>query len=227
MELELFGVPGSVRIDHGVWLRQHGVDGLAVIHASGSANKGTELFEVNVNIYSATGGFTERVVASRARLEPGVWILTDATISAPGEETRAVSSYMLATSLTPEQAEAASTPPQSTGFWSLNTVGNETADAGLDATGYRLQFQSLLARPLLLVAMVLVAASFSMRFSRMGGVTQTLAYGVAAGFVLYIATKVLSDLGSAALISPSIAAWSPAIVGAMLGALMLLYQEDG
>ena len=227
MELELFGVPGSVRIDHGVWLRQHGVDGLAVIHASGSANKGTELFEVNVNIYSATGGFTERVVASRARLEPGVWILTDATISAPGEETRAVSSYMLATSLTPEQAEAASTPPQSTGFWSLNTVGNETADAGLDATGYRLQFQSLLARPLLLVAMVLVAASFSMRFSRMGGVTQTLAYGVAAGFVLYIATKVLSDLGSAALISPSIAAWSPAIVGTMLGTLMLLYQEDG
>ena len=31
------GVQGSVRIDHGVWLRQHGVDGLAVIHATGSA----------------------------------------------------------------------------------------------------------------------------------------------------------------------------------------------
>jgi lipopolysaccharide export system permease protein len=134
---------------------------------------------------------------------------------------------MFATSLTPEQAAAASIPPQSTAFWNLTTVANETADAGLDATGYWLHYQNLLARPLLLVAMVLVAASFSMRFSRMGGVTQTLAYGVVAGFVLYIATKVLSDLGSAALISPSVAAWSPAIVGVMLGALMLLYQEDG
>ena len=41
------------------------------------------------------------------------------------------------------------------------------------------------------------------------------------------ATKVLSDLGSASLISPAVAAWSPAVVGAMLGALVLLYQEDG
>jgi lipopolysaccharide export system permease protein len=75
--------------------------------------------------------------------------------------------------------------------------------------------------------MVLVAASFSLRFFRMGGVAKTVSYGVGAGFVLYIATKVLSDLGSASLISPAVAAWSPAVVGAMLGALVLLYQEDG
>lgn len=75
--------------------------------------------------------------------------------------------------------------------------------------------------------MVLLAASFSLRFSRMGGVGITLSYGVAAGFVLYIGTKVLSDLGGAGLISPFVAAWSPAIVGVMIGALILLYQEDG
>ena len=50
---------------------------------------------------------------------------------------------------------------------------------------------------------------------------------VASGFVLYIGTKVLSDLGGAGLISPFVAAWSPAIVGVMIGALILLYQEDG
>jgi lipopolysaccharide export system permease protein len=227
LEVELFGVPGSVRIDHGVWLRQHGVDGLAVIHATGSAKQGAELFEVSVNIYSATGGFLERVEAARARLEPGVWVLSDAVVSAPGEETRQVKSYLLATSLTPEQAAAVNTPPQSTPFWSLPTVAAKTAEAGLDETAYRIQFQALLSRPLLLIAMVLVAASFSLRFFRMGGVAKTVSYGVGAGFVLYIATKVLSDLGSASLISPAVAAWSPAVVGAMLGALVLLYQEDG
>ena len=112
-------------------------------------------------------------------------------------------------------------------FWALPEVAENTAEAGLDATAYRLQYQSLLSRPVLLVAMVLLAASFSLRFSRMGGVGQTLSYGVAAGFVLYIGTKVLSDLGGAGLISPFVAAWSPAIVGVMIGALILLYQEDG
>ena len=51
--------------------------------------------------------------------------------------------------------------------------------------------------------------------------------GVVAGFVLYVATKLVSDLGGAGFLSAPIAAWSPAIVGCMLGSLVLLHQEDG
>lgn len=227
MEFELFGRPGSVRVDHGVWLRQHGVDGLAVMHAMEAANGGVDLIGLSVNIYAADGSFVERIEAAKAHLEPGVWALTEATVSAPGEPARHVGSYMLATDLTPEQAAVATTPPQGTPFWDLPEVAAQTAEAGLDATGYRLQFQTLLARPLLLVAMVLVSASFSLRFFRFGGVAKTLSGGVVAGFVLYIATKVLSDLGGAGMISPLVAAWSPALVGSMLGTLTLLYSEDG
>ncbi len=227
MEWDLFGVPGSLRIDHGVWLRQHGVDGLAIMHAMNASEGGSQLSEVSVNIYAPRGGFLERVEARRAQLEPGVWVLSDAQVSAPGEPARKVGSYMLATDLTPEQVAAATTPPQGTPFWNLPEMTARTAEAGLDATGYRLQFQTLLARPLLLVAMVLVAASFSLRFFRFGGVAKTLSGGVAAGFVLYIVTKVLSDLGGAGMISPVVAAWSPALVGSMLGTLTLLYSEDG
>ena len=51
--------------------------------------------------------------------------------------------------------------------------------------------------------------------------------GVAAGFVLYVATKFVGDLGGSGVLSPPVAAWSPAIVASMLGALALLNQEDG
>lgn len=227
MEFELFGRPGSVRFDHGLWLRQHGVDGTAVVYAQQAADGGRNLTAVSVNIYSATGAFVERVLAAKGHLEPGVWVLESSTVSAPGEPARFVGTYMLATDLTPEQAAAAVTPPQGTPFWDLPGVADRTAEAGLDANGYRLQFQTLLARPLLLVAMVLVSASFSLRFFRFGGVAKTLSGGVAAGFVLYIVTKVLSDLGGAGMISPLVAAWSPALVGSMLGTLTLLYSEDG
>lgn len=227
MEFELFGRPGSVRVDHGVWLRQHSVDGNAVLHAMEAANGGANLTGVSVNIYSLTDAFVERVEALKARLEPGVWVLESATVSAPGEPARQVGSYLLATDLTPEQVAAAATPPQGTPFWDLPAVADRTAEAGLDATGYKLQFQTLLARPLLLIAMVLVSASFSLRFFRFGGIAKTLSGGVVAGFMLYIVTKVLSDLGGAGSISPLVAAWSPALVGSMLGTLTLLYSEDG
>jgi lipopolysaccharide export system permease protein len=227
MEWDLFGVPGSLRIDHGLWLRQHSVDGLSIIHAMGSAKGGTELESVSVNLYAPEGGFLERIEAASARLEPGVWVLKNARVNTPGEAARAVGAYMLATDLTPDQLAAAATPPQGTPFWDLPGMGNRTAEAGLDGLGYQLQFQTLLARPLLLVAMVLVAASFSLRFFRFGGVAQTVSGGVVAGFVLYIVTKVLSDLGGAGMVSPLVAAWSPALVGSMLGTLTLLHLEDG
>ncbi len=223
MEWDLFGV----RVDHGVWMRQHGVDGLAIIHATGASHGGAELSDVNAHVYAPEGGFIERVEAARATLQPGAWLLQDARVSAPGEAPTDVGNYLLATDLTPEQLASAAAPPQGAPFWDLPSLTEKTQEAGLDARGYRLQFQRLLARPLLLVAMVLVAASFSLRFFRFGGVAKTLAGGVAAGFVLYIATEISSDLGGSGMISPSIAGWSPALVGSMLGALSLLHSEDG
>lgn len=227
MELDLFGVQGSVRIDHGVWRRYHGVDGLAVIHALKSSHGGTELSDVSVNIYAPEGGFIERVEAVRATLQPGAWLLEQARVTAPGEPSAQVGAYLLATDVTPEELAATSASPQAVPFWDLPRMAQTTLEAGLDALGYRLQFQKLLARPLLLVAMVLVAASFSLRFFRFGGVARTLTGGVAAGFVLYVITEVFSDLGGAGTISPVLAAWSPTLVGSMLGTLSLLHSEDG
>lgn len=227
MEFDIFGVKGSLSIDHGLWLRQHSVDGLAIIHAVSVAAGGLELSGVSVNVYNSDGTFLERVEAGTAELSPGVWTLKNANVAVPGEEPRRVGSYLLATDLTQEQLASAATPPEGTPFWSLPGQSESTREAGLDATGYYLQFQTLMARPLLLVAMVLLAASFSLRFFRFGNVAQTISGGVAAGFVLYIVTKVLSDLGGAGMINPFVAAWSPALVGSMLGTLTLLHSEDG
>ena len=84
-----------------------------------------------------------------------------------------------------------------------------------------------MAQPLTLIAMVMIAAAFSLRFFRFGGIARTVAGGVAAGFVLYVATKLVGDLGGAGLLSAPVAAWSPAVIGNLLGALVLLNQEDG
>jgi lipopolysaccharide export system permease protein len=99
--------------------------------------------------------------------------------------------------------------------------------AGLDGTRYWLQFHMLLARPFLFIAMVLIAAAFSLRFFRFGGIQKMVSGGLGAGFVLYVAVKFVGNLGGAGLLSPLLAAWSPAVVASLLGAFALLNQEDG
>ena len=145
----------------------------------------------------------------------------------PGFEAITVPTYLLATNLGRTEVAQAFVAPETVSFWRLPGLAEQTARAGLDPTAYVLKYQELLARPLMLAAMVLVAACFSLKFFRMGGIEYMVSGGVLAGFMLYVATKVVSDLGGAGFLSASVAGWSPGVVGCMFGVYVLLQQEDG
>ena len=226
LEARLF-VRGTQPANQEIWLRQHSVDGQSIVRAAGALPDGDGLSQVAIFSFGPGGGFSERIDARQAVLRPGYWELSDARVISAMEEPQSYPTYLVATTLEPEQMRQSFTPPDAVGFWSMPTVIERTKNAGLDTTRYELRYQSLMARPLLLVAMVLVAASVSLRFFRFGGVTRLVVGGVAAGFVLYVATQLSEELGSAGIVSSVIAAWLPAVVGTMLGALALLHQEDG
>ncbi|WP_131117134.1 LPS export ABC transporter permease LptG [Lichenihabitans psoromatis] len=225
LELKLFGAAGAG--EKALWLRQKSIDGQAIIRADHAEDGGTSLTGVTAFVFEPDGSFQERVNAKSAELEPGFWSLTDAHIISPDDEPQDSKTFLLATNLTADQVSQSFVAPEGVPFWSLPAFQQRTEQAGLDATAYRLRYQTLLARPLLLVTMVLIAASFSLRFFRFGGVAKMVSGGVAAGFVLYVATTLIGDLGGAGILSAPVAAWSPAIVGSMLATFVLLQQEDG
>ena len=209
------------------WVRQRSIDGQAIIRAERSTQSGAVLGQVTFFEFDKEGRFLDRVEAASATLRDGYWELGNARMTLPEQEPQTFETYAIATNLTVDQVRQSFSSPESVPFWELPDLVERTERAGLDATRYRLQFQSLLASPVLFVAMVLVAASVSLRFFRFGGVAKMVLGGVAAGFVLYVATQLIEDLGSAGILSTVVAAWSPAVVGSLLGTLALLYQEDG
>jgi lipopolysaccharide export system permease protein len=227
IETRIFGKSTQADADASLWIRQRSLDGQSILRAERSSNGGTVLSGVTAYVYDPAGRFQERVEAQRAFLGAGYWTMAEARIVRPGEEPRTETAFRLGTSLTAEQVVQSFVHPASVSFWRLPEISRRTEAAGLDAVAYRMQFQTLLARPLLLLAMVLIAATVSLRFFRFGGIGQMVSGGVAAGFVLYVATKLTGDLGGAGLLSAPVAAWSPAVVGSMLGTLVLLHQEDG
>ena len=226
IETDLFK-GGRVETNASMWIRQRSVDGQAILRAEQSSNSGSRLSTVSVFVYNADGSFLERVDAASAELKQGFWELKDARISSPDSEPQSHDTYLLATYLTPDQVTQSFVTPDAVSFWRLPDIAWRTEQAGLDANRYWLRHQTLLARPLMLLAMLLIAASFSLRFFRFGGVARTVAGGVIAGFMLYVATKLVGDLGGAGLLSAPVAAWTPAFLGTLLGALVLLNQEDG
>jgi lipopolysaccharide export system permease protein len=226
METKLTGRNRDAGLDN-IWIRQRSVDGQAIIRANSADMAAGHLTGVTVFAFELSGAFQQRIEGAEAKLKHGYWEISDARVSIPGVEPELHERFQLASNLTEQQLQQSFASADSVPFWSLPAWIARTELAGLDATRYRQHYNALLARPLLFVAMVLIAASVSLRFFRFGGVARMVLGGVAAGFVLYVATKMIEDLGAAGILSTTIAAWSPAVVGSLLGALALLYQEDG
>jgi lipopolysaccharide export system permease protein len=209
------------------FVRQLSVDGSSIIRAVSGAADGASLFNVTVFVFDRAGLLVERVEADSATLNRGYWLLENAKMVTVGLEPQRSDRYLLATNLTRDEVRQALGSTETISFWRLPATIRQLELAGLDATRYRLRFQGLMARPLMLAAMVILAASFSLRFFRFGGVAKLVLGGISAGFLLYIITQIAEDLGAAGTLSAPVAAWFPATLGVLLGILVLLHQEDG
>lgn len=209
------------------WLRQDGVDGQTIIHARGSSGQGTTLTNVTVYVFDRDGSFFERVEANIAVLKSNYWKLENAWVISDDREPQFHATYSVSTYLTATQVQESFSDPDTVSFWQLQSFIALAERAGLSATGYRIKYQELLARPLYLAAMVLIAATTSLGIFRFGGIGRMVLTGIMVGFLLFVVSKFLGDLGRADRINPIIAAWSPGIIGALAGLSFLLYQEDG
>ncbi len=210
---------------NGIWLDQKTANESSILRAGSVV--GNKIYLVTVFVSDKNDNFKERIEAPSAELKAGIWKFESARVLAADTEPKQFETYELATNLTQDELNSTIGASESVSFWALPRVIARLELAGLDATRYRLKYQTLLARPALLVAMILAAASVSLRFFRFGGVAKMVLSGILAGFSLYIVTKLAENLGSAGVISTVAAAWVPAILGSMLGMLALLVQEDG
>ncbi|MCA3278003.1 MAG: LPS export ABC transporter permease LptG [Roseomonas sp.] len=237
-QLFLRNVGGITALAGGrLWLRQaddglqpHGVaiiSGRPVVTRDMRPDEALRLAEVSVWRLSAEDRPLARIEATSALLQPGRWRFDGAMVFGADRVAGAPQSLIFPTELTPERIENSFASPDTLSLWALPEFITVLENAGFSAIRHRLHFQSLLALPLLAIAMALLAAGFSMRSARRGGVARMIAGGVSAGFALFVLDKITGEFGEAGTLPVVLAAWAPAGAGSLLAAALLLHLEDG
>jgi len=212
----------------GIWLRQaDDQSGIAVIHAEALDRGAMALRGVTVYRYEAPDRFSHRIDAARAVLRDGHWQLRDVLVSRPGAPGRRVASLRLDTPLTPRRIENSFARPATIPIWELPGFIALMERAGFAAEAHRLHLHRLLSLPVLLAAMVPLAAAFTLRSHRRGGVAALIAAGVLVGFALHVLSNLIFALGLGSRLPVAAAAWSPAAIALALGLSSLLHLEDG
>lgn len=218
--------------ENGIWLRQGSAEGQTVIKAVRADLDGTRLFATTFLIYSPDGSPTQRVEADEAVLEPGAWVLTNAKywdLTAPNPEVSAEvkPTASLSSELTRDRIRDSFGKPSAVPIWSLPGYITKLELAGFSARSYRVWLQMEMALPLLLAAMVLVAAGFTMRHARFGKTGQMVLLALAGGFAIFFLRNFAQILGENGQIPVYLAAWSPPIAAILLALGLLLHLEDG
>jgi lipopolysaccharide export system permease protein len=188
---------------------------------------GFAMADVSLWRLSANDRPLARIEAPRGRLLPGQWVLEDAVVFNADRSAGPRQAVLFPTELTPDRIENSFASPDTLSFWALPGFIEVLEAAGFSAVRHRLHFQSLLSLPVLSASMALLAAGFSMRSSRRGGVARMIAAGIAAGFALFVLDRVTGEFGEAGTLPVVLAAWAPTVAGLLIALALLLHLEEG
>ena len=218
----------------GLWLRQGNKDGQTVIRADRANLDGTRLFDVTFMGFSSEGRPTFRIEAREAELTTGAWSIRDAKewrfdteALIPEVDSFESPALSLASNLTRNQILDSFGTPSAIPIWELPGFIARLEAAGFSARNHRTFFHMELALPLLLAAMVLVGAGFTMRHTRFGRTGVMVLAALGLGFTLYFIRNFAAILGENGQIPIILAAWGPPLAALLLPLGLLLHLEDG
>ena len=213
-----------------IWLRQGQGRAQVVIHAKsrgeGASLKGVSAFFYNVDPQGVPQ-FERRVEAAEARFGPGGLVLTQVSSARPGGFVEHSDSLTLPSDVRDPAGLIRASGADQVSFWDLPGAIRRAREAGLTSTAYQIQLQQLFATPVLYAAMAVLAAAFSLRLIRLGGLAGLAGAGVALGFTFFFFNAVCGALGRSGIIPTYAAAWAPPILALLSGLSLLCYTEDG
>ena len=217
----------------GLWLRQGSADGQTVIRATSANPDGSELYGVSFLTFSPSGSPVRRIEAGAARLQDGYWDLRNAKswplAAGVNAELNAEThtSLRVPSSLTQDRIAASVGTPSAIPIWELPAFIAQLENAGFTARRHLVWFQTELARPLFLAAMVLIGAAFTMRHSRFGRTGIMVLAAVMLAFTLYFVRNFALIMGENGQIPVLLAAWATPVSAVLLSLGLILHMEDG
>ncbi|QQR69036.1 MAG: LptF/LptG family permease [Alphaproteobacteria bacterium] len=212
----------------GLWLRQTDGDRSLLMHAEAAVQRDPLVLKpLMVLIYDSAGAYLGRLDAAEAVLRPDGWELRDVWRNEKDQALTRQDVVRLPTSLSESTIEDSLAPPTTVSFVAMPGFIRALEALGLPALRHRLEFHGLFAQPLLLLAMVLMAAVFSLRHIRQGGALTQGLMCLAAGATVFAMNSLVLALGGAQTLPVILAAWSIPMAALLATAAALFHLEDG
>lgn len=219
--------------DKVLWLRERRADGQITIRAERSDAGASVLRGVTIFRYEFDDDglpeFTNRLEVDEAYLNAraGFWQLRNARELAPDKPTIHHERLAIPTDINPSALATSDGAAQTLTVWQLPGHIQLLRDNGFESIAHELRLHRLLALPLTLTAMTLVAAAACLRLNRRGGTVQLVIFAALVGFGMYFGDEVLAALGATELLPLQLAAWAAPLFTCFAALFVISAIEEG
>ena len=224
----------SVSTD-GIWLREADKSKQIVVQSNRTNAGGSELFDLTLFEFDGEDNLKKRIYAKKGRIINNYWELKNVSMWEYAPEKKLISDFQykefnelsISTNLSQDQILNSFSDPRSINFWSIPDFIKKLEISGFSATRHKLFYQNELSRPLFLVAMMLIGATFAMRYTKFNQAGLLILTSVLVGFILFSLERIAITLGEAQQIPILLAAYGPPAIGILVSIGLLLHHEDG
>jgi len=213
----------------GIWLRQGSVNNKIVIRAANFIPERSLFKDATFFIFTKRNNFTERIDVESAQLEKEFWILKNAIINKPNKKVVKIDEYTLKTNLSVKKIEDSFLDPQSLSIWKIPSFIKLLKESGFSATKHQIYLFKTIFLPLYLIGLILIAGSFTIKFTQTKPKTFFLILtGTVIGFLIHVLSETIYSLGIANKLpfwNVWVASLAPSIITIMIGAYFVIHFE--
>lgn len=220
-------------VDDKLWLKEDVGEGTAFIRIAGISDAPVRFFDFDMYVLDREGAPLRRHHAEEARLVGGNWALYDVKswdisrdVENPELSATHESLLRIPTALTEEQIRENLNRPEEIAIWDLDAHIERLENAGFSTSKHRVHFHTEVGKPVLLAAMALLGAIFTLRPSRFAHVGQMAIVAVLASLAIYFVQDFARVLGQNGQLPAPAAAWIPAAAALSLSLGLLIYLEE-
>ena len=217
--------------EDGFWLRELTKEGVQVVRASQVTQQKRDVYLQNVSIFELDqqGNFVRQTEGKQALLADGKLRIKRPFVLDPVLEKGQLEDVQeFHTDLSLERILEKFDDPQTMSFWRFPKFIRFLKKSGFAAAQHTMYFNELIAFPIFLLSMLLIAIAVTVSSSNRQGrpfVKGLMAVG--AGFLLYFLSRVTNVLGLSGSLPYFLAAWGPSLICIPLCLSVLLHLEDG
>ncbi len=211
----------------GIWLGSSDASGTSIMRVERVNTHQNKLFDITILKFNQANKLVQRTDAARGTFNQSGLLLEKVWVFPVHKTPQHFDQLMHSTDMTLSKIQEGNLSPELISFWKLPKFTTLIEKSGLSGLKYRLQWHSLIARAFWLLAMVILAATCTLRPLRQGRGAFLIVVGLSMGFILYFLKDITYAMGLAATLPIILSAWTPVGISAMLGVAFLLHSEDG